>query len=143
MWFGDEMTTIYDMAIHPAIEAAGYSPMRIDRTEHNNKIDDQIISEIRRSKFLIADFTSYEVTTKNDDGGSENHYIPRGGVYYEAGFAKGLGKDVIWTCRKDQHEKLHFDIRQYNNILWESQGELKERLQVRIEATLGEGPLKK
>lgn len=80
---------------------------------------DQIIAEIRRSKFLIADFTGH-----------------RGGVYFEAGFALGLGLPVIWTCRKDNLENLHFDIRQYNFIDWETGEELQERLTNRIQATI-------
>jgi hypothetical protein len=42
----------------------------------------------------------------------------RGGVYFEAGFAMGLGLPVFWTCRQDDLDKLHFDIRQYNCIDW-------------------------
>jgi nucleoside 2-deoxyribosyltransferase len=79
----------------------------------------QIIADIRRSKFLIADFTGH-----------------RGGVYFEAGFALGLGLPVIWTCRKEELDKLHFDIRQYNFIDWETDGELQERLTNRIRATI-------
>ena len=32
-------------------------PVRIDQKERLNKIDDEIIAEIRRSRFLVADFT--------------------------------------------------------------------------------------
>ena len=93
---------------------------------HNNKIDDEIVAGIRRSKFLVADFTSH-----------------RGGVYFEAGLAIGLGLPVIWLCRKDELEKTHFDTRQYNFIVWETDQavELSRALQNRIEATIGRGPL--
>jgi hypothetical protein len=37
---------------------------------------------------------------------------------------------------------LHFDIRQYNCIGWTAPAELAARLKVRIEATIGDGPLK-
>ncbi|MFC1886373.1 hypothetical protein ACFLZM_04890, partial [Thermodesulfobacteriota bacterium] len=70
--------------------------------QFNGKIDDEIIAQIRRSRFIVADFTGH-----------------RGGVYYEAGFAKGLGLEVIWTCNKNDIDKLHFDIRQYNCIDWD------------------------
>jgi hypothetical protein len=49
---------------------------------------------------------------------------------------------VIWTCREDDFEKVHFDIRQYNSIVWVTPEELAQRLQVRIEAVIGDGPLK-
>ena len=77
MWFDDSMTEAYEKGIQPAIEDAGYKAMRIDQKEHANKIDDEIIAEIRRSRFIVADFSH------GGDGA-------RGGVYYEAGFAHGL-----------------------------------------------------
>ena len=103
MWFNDEVKEAYEKSIEPAIRDAGYDPVRIDRIEHNNKIDDEIIAEIRKSKFVIADFTS------GFEGGT---LIARGGVYYEAGFAHGLGIPVIWTCHEDCIEHVHFDTRQ-------------------------------
>jgi hypothetical protein len=110
-----------------AIDAAGFKPLRIDKHPHNNKIDDEIVAAIRRSKFVVCDFTGQ-----------------RGGVYFEAGFALGLGLPVIWVCQKDEIDDVHFDNRQYNFILWESDKlhERKRALQARIEATIGIGPLK-
>ncbi|MDG1287887.1 MAG: hypothetical protein P8P30_10070 [Rickettsiales bacterium] len=119
MWFDDSMTPIWEDGIKAAFEDTEFKPLRIDNKEHNDKIDDEIIAEIKRSRFIVADFT--------------NH---RGGVYFEAGFALGLGIPVIWTCRKDDLENLHFDIRQYNTIAWENADELKERLHQRIRATI-------
>ena len=77
MWFSPLMEVVYEKGFALAIRGSGYQPMRIDRKEHINKIDDEIIAEIRRSRFLVADFTS-----------EPNQ--PRGGVYFEAGFALGL-----------------------------------------------------
>lgn len=50
---------------------------------------------------------------------------------------------VIWLCREDDLANVHFDNRQYNFILWKPDelDELERRLQNRIEATLGRGPL--
>ena len=124
MWFDDSMTPVYNDALSKAIEDAGYKPHRVDQREHNNKIDDEIIAQIRRSRFVVADFTGQ-----------------RGGVYYEAGFAQGLRLEVFWTCRKDEIEKLHFDIRQFNCIDWESDklDDFRKRLANRIESVLGKG----
>ena len=129
MWFSDEMEKVYEEGIKPAIEDAGYKPMRIDRKPDLDKIDDEIIGEIRRSLFLVADMTH------GDDGA-------RGGVYYEAGFAYGLGKTVIFTCRKDMIGEVHFDTRQYAHILWKKKKlkKLREQLRDRILARIGEGP---
>ena len=129
MWFHDSMLDAYERGIDTAVRASGYRPLRIDRKEHVNKIDDEIIAEIRRSRFLVADFTS--------ELGS-----PRGGVYFEAGYALALGKPVIWTCRQDLIADVHFDTRQFNHIVWSSPEELREKLRNRIGAVIGQGPLK-
>ena len=124
MWFTDEMQQIYDKAISKGITEAGYVPHRVDQREHNDKIDDEIISQIRKSRFVFADFTGH-----------------RGGVYFESGFAKGLGLEVFWSCREDDLENLHFDIRQYNCITWNQENLEKFILKIkyRIEAVLGKG----
>ena len=88
--------------ISPAISSAGYESIRIDGVEHVNKIDDEIIATIRRSKFIVADLTG-----------------SRGGVYFEAGFAMGLGTTVIWTVQSDSRDEVHFDTRElliYSNM---------------------------
>ncbi len=128
MWFDTELEDAWDNGIRKGIEDAGYTPVRIDEKEHNDKICDLIIAEIRRSRFVVADFT-------HGDTGA------RGGVYFEAGFAGGLGLDVIYTCRQDQKDKIHFDTRQYNHILWRDSTDLREKLSNRICATIGEGPI--
>jgi len=124
MWFDPSVHTAWLEAIGPGIEGAGYEPIRIDKVEHNNRIDDEIVAAIRACRFLVADFTGQ-----------------RGGVYYEAGLAHGLGKQVIWLCQEDDLAKVHFDTRQYNFIVWKPDElpELKARLRNRIEATLGKG----
>lgn len=129
MWFNPTIQDAWEMGIAPAISDSGYEAMRIDRKEHNNRIDDEIIAEIRRSRFLVADFS------QGEDGA-------RGGVYYEAGFAHGLGIPVIFTCRQDDLNQVHFDTRQFNHIVWETAKDLKGKLVNRIAATIGDGPLK-
>ena len=128
MWFDDTMSEAWEQGIAPAISDAGYEPVRIDRKEHVNKIDDEIVAEIRRARFVVADFT-------HGDSGA------RGGVYYEAGLAHGLAIPVIFCCRKDRLEEVHFDTRQYSHIVWETPGELRDRLATRIAAVLGDGPI--
>ena len=127
MWFNSSLDAARDDGLVAAIRDAGYKPMRIDMKAHNNKIDDEIIAEIRRSRFVVADFT-------HGQSGA------RGGVYYEAGFAHGLGLPVIFTIRKDLIDQAHFDTRQYSHILWEDPEDLRKQLADRIAATLGDGP---
>ena len=53
-----------------------------------------------------------------------------------AGFAKGLGREVIFTVKEDDVEKLHFDTRQYNHIVYDSPEDLYKKLYNRICATI-------
>ncbi len=135
MWFSDEMHEAYELGFAPAIVDVGYRPLRIDRKEHANKIDDEIIAEIKRSRFVVADFTCGMASASVGSVA-----VPRGGVYYEAGFAMGLGIPVIWTCRADHIDHVHFDTRQFNHILWKGPSELRKMLATRISAIIGDGP---
>lgn len=139
MWFNPSMETVFDEAISPACKEAGFFPVRIDKKEHNNDINDEIIKEINSSSFVIADLTGF-----------------RGGVYYEAGYARGLGKEVILCCKDkykikvkypENNNKLapeegpHFDVNHINTIYWK-EGKLdllKDSLYNRILATFGQG----
>lgn len=124
MWFDERLRTVFDDGLAVGIRKAGYRPMRVDDIEHVGRIDDEIIAQIRRSRFLVADFTGH-----------------RGGVYFEAGFAQGLGLPVFWTCQEADVQHLHFDIRQFNCISWRTDIDLAVRLQLRIESVLGRGPV--
>jgi len=119
MWFDESMDSYYNDGIKKAIEDAGYVPVRIDLQDFNGKICDEIIAEIKRCKFLISDFSGQ-----------------RGGVYFEAGFAKGLGRPTIFTVKEDDVEELHFDTRQYNHIVYNSPEDLHKKLYNRICATI-------
>ncbi len=124
MSFNDNHNYIYNDFIQPAANKAGYRIMRVDEHPHNDGIVDKILSLIRQSKFVICDLTG------NKDG-----------VYYEAGFAKGLEKNVIFTCENDHFKKIHFDIRHLNLLKWDKNNldEAIEKLQWRIEGTIGRG----
>lgn len=119
MWFDDTMDGARE-AIKQAVEACGYQLRIIDEKEHNNQIVPEIFYEIKQSRFVISDLTGH-----------------RTGVYYEAGFAEGIGKQVILTCRQDDFEKRHFDVAQKSTVIWADKDDLKERLIKRIVATVG------
>ena len=126
MSFKPEWDTAWKEGIRSAIEEdCGYMALRVDAVEHAEDINDRIIAEIRRSKFMVADFSANP-----------------GGVYLEAGFEMGLGRTVIWTCQDDDERKkaLHFDISHYNFIFWKDPADLRKRLRDRILALFGEGP---
>lgn len=129
MWFDKSVKHIYDDAIAPAIEAAGYDSLIINETDSLDPITDQIIAQIRRSRFLVADFT-------HGCNGA------RGSVYYEAGFAHGLNIPVIFTAREGTTP--HFDTSTYPHIFWnpDELPAFQDKLRDRILAIneLGEGP---
>ena len=119
MWFDSETNQAYEEGIKKGIEDAGYNPFRVDQEQHNGKICDLIVAKIKQSRFLVADVTGH-----------------RPGVYFEAGLMKGLGREVIFTCRKDEIDRAHFDTRQYNHIVWDNADDLRVKLKNRIEATI-------
>ena len=123
MWFDEEVNHIFDEAIIPLEKETGFKMVRIDKKQFNEKICDKILADIRNSRFIIADVTGH-----------------RQGVYFEAGFAMGLGLPVIWCCREDQLGK-NFDTRQYNHIIWKTSKELHEKLRERILATIGKNSI--
>lgn len=122
MSFSDDMKPVWDKALKDAITRAGYKPYRIDVEPHIDRIDAKIITEIKNSRFIVADVTEH-----------------KHGVYFEAGYALGLGLPVIWCVRKDHLSKVHFDTRQYNHIVWESEDKLNEQLYNVICAVIGKG----
>lgn len=124
MWFDSTMDEAWKKGIEAAIdEDCGYKSLRIDNEEFLGDFVDKIISEIRESRFVVADVTGH-----------------RKGVYFEAGFAMGLDLPVIWTCRKDDMEKTHSDTNHFNHVVWETPEDLREKLKNRIGAVIGHGP---
>ena len=120
MSFHNSLKDAYDTGIFVAVKSdCKMEPVRIDRVHHNEKICDKVVAEIRMCQFLVADVT-----------------LQRPGVYFEAGFAMGLGRAVIWSCREDDLKNVHFDTRQYNHIVWKDPSNLRTQLTDRIKATI-------
>jgi hypothetical protein len=123
MSFDPSLQEVWTNGFRQGIRAAGYSPVRLDDEDYVGGITDEIMAQIRRSRFVVADYTGQ-----------------RHNVYFEAGFALGLGLTVIPTCRADENDKLQFDIRHLNTLEWKSPDELAEGLNRRIRAVIGAGP---
>jgi nucleoside 2-deoxyribosyltransferase len=122
MSFAAEMTPAWELGIRPALVKSRYTPYRVDAQPHIDRIDNKIVTEIKNSRFLVADVT-----------------LQRPGVYFEAGYALGLGIPVFWCVRKDDLDNVHFDTRQYNHIVWETPDSLAEQLYLFVSAILGPG----
>ena len=117
------MDALYLKAIEPAIVDAGYHVTRADIEPHNDFIMNQVLGDIRVAPFVVADFTGN-----------------RNGVYFEAGFARGLGITVINTSKRSAFENAHFDTKQLNHLLWNEPSELRVKLLQHIRGSIGEGP---
>jgi hypothetical protein len=107
MKFGDEeMDCIFLNTFKPAVKQTGFELFKLDEKPVAGLIDDRMRVEIRTSRFLVADLTHGNL-----------------GAYWEAGFAEGLGKHVIYTCKKsvfeDENTRPHFDINHHLTIVWD------------------------
>lgn len=118
MMFSNEIDAVYDNVYKPMIQKYNFSSMRIDKKNFTGSIINEITDEISNSIALIADLTGN-----------------RGGVYYEAGIARGLQLcnhpiKLILTCNKEyfEKEKVHFDVSGDNIILYDNESDLKTKL---------------
>lgn len=126
MMFSDKTNVFYEQAYKPVIQSLNYSAMRIDEKEYTGSIIGEIQNEITDSIALIADLTGN-----------------RGGVYYEAGMARGLQLcnhpiKLILTCEQSffNSERVHFDVSGDNIILYNSVDDLKNKLKNRLTTIL-------
>ncbi len=62
------------------------------------------------------------------------------GVYWETGYAEGLQKPVIYTCREDAFGEIHFDTNHLLTVKWSpgNEADAADRLKATIRATLPE-----
>jgi hypothetical protein len=105
MKFGDpEMSQVFADCFKPAADRAGFSLETVLESQQAGLIDDQMRVRIRTSRFLVSDLT----------------HASRG-AYWEAGFAEGIGRPVIYTCRAAEwvEEHSHFDTNHLATIVWD------------------------
>ena len=122
-----------------SIEAPHFGPIAFDDGANVDQVPDFVVTfslKARTRPMTTISFTAEHVKAQAEDFTDTFRVY---GVYFEAGFAMGLGIPVIWLCRKDDLENAHFDTRQYNHIPWESAEDLRSQLRDRIIATVGEG----
>lgn len=104
MKFDNELQRVVDSHFKPAVARAGFELRLLTDGQPAGLIDDQLRVALRNSRFVIADLTH-----RNE------------GAYWEAGFAEGLGRPVIYTCRKREWDerKSHFDTNHLATIIWD------------------------
>jgi len=123
MSFSEEHSSIYMAGIKPAVVDAGYDPIWMKDVLTNEDICHRMVVEIRKAQFVVADFTGQ-----------------KGGVYFEAGFALALGRQVFWTTKAEEMNDIHFDTNHYQHVDWKTAADLRSRLTEKIVALLGYGP---
>lgn len=124
MKYGDAaLDEMFVKVFQQAVEETGF---RLERLIDNPKaglIDNRLRVEILTSRFVIADLTHWNA-----------------GAYWEAGYAEGLGKPVIYICEETVFERngTHFDTNHHYTVRWRKD-KLKETaddLKATIRATL-------
>ena len=105
MQFGDsDLDPFVENVVKPAVKkGTGYDLVDMRDVAQAGVIDNILRTQIRDAAFLIVDLT---------------HDNP--GAYWEAGYAEGLGKPVIYICEKAkfEDERTHFDTNHCTTVLW-------------------------
>lgn len=105
--------------IKPAIKSLGYEAVDMRDVSQAGIIDNLLRVQIRDSAFVIVDLT-------HDNAGA----------YWEAGYAEGIGKPVLYICEKSKFDEknTHFDTNHCTTVPWDLDnledflGELKATL---------------
>lgn len=120
MKFGDpQLDRMLEQVFKPSAMQVGFDLFKLDDVPRAGLIDDRLRVEIQASDFIVADLTHDNL-----------------GAYWEAGYAEGLGKPVIYTCEKKKFEaaKTHFDTNHHLTIVWDA--DFPEAAGVNLKATI-------
>ena len=113
------LADFYEKAIKPTITDLGYRCERVDEQHFNGSIREQIFRNVRRAKFVVADMTE-----------------ARPNCYYELGVAHALRKEVIHLAYSI--DDVHFDVKDFNFIVYSRIDQLTTALEERVLATVGQ-----
>ena len=81
---------------------------------------DKALGEIRKSRFAVVDLTG-----------------KRGSVFFEAGFAFGLGAEIIFVYKEGaEDDTLEFYARHYQCYAYSDAADLREKLKNSIQARI-------
>lgn len=116
MKFGDpDLDSTYSTVIRPTLQRHDLQPVRIDEVQNSESITREILKYIEGASLVLCDLTG-----------------ERPNVYFEAGYALALRKEVILTAQKGS--KVHFDLSDRRTIFWTTPADLQEQLTARLEA---------
>ena len=119
MKFSDkQLDSTYRTIIKPVAEEFGHTVLRIDEREKSDSVTDNILKQIEGSGTIICDLTG-----------------ERPNVYFEAGYALALRKEIILSAMKGTN--IHFDLADRGTLFWESPEELKTMLTRRLRSLAG------
>jgi hypothetical protein len=116
----DELDDIYEKHWKKAVKQTDFELKRLDEDPKAGIIDNRMIVDIRNARFVVVELTGHNY-----------------GAYWEAGFAEGLGKPVIYLCRKKDFDKVHFDTNHHLTIVWEPEDLLRAAKALNLETAFG------
>jgi hypothetical protein len=105
MKFGDaDLDWMVENCFKPAVARTGFILRKLTDEQPAGLIDNQIRAALLSSRFVIADLSHANL-----------------GAYWEAGYAEGLGRPVIYTCESSvwEQKKTHFDTSHMVTVIWE------------------------
>lgn len=114
--FRDDMEPVFE-GIKVAGKSLGLDVKRVKDIVGDYRITDQVIQMIKSARFVVADLT---------------HERPN--VYFELGFARGLGKTVITTARDGTN--IHFDVKDWTYLPYSDSRILENDIKRRFEYEL-------
>ncbi len=120
-WFDESMNESIE-AISNGIKKAGLIPECIKDEHFSERIMDKALSEIKKSRLVVIDLT-----------GSRNS------VFFEAGFAFGLGIEPIYVYKKDDKtgNSLEFYVKHYKCYGYKNSKDLEGQIENIIKARIG------
>ncbi|WP_432770080.1 MAG: hypothetical protein HEQ22_04845 [Sphingopyxis sp.] len=91
--------------IKPAVQSIGMDLFDMRDVSQAGLIDNILRVKIRDARFVLVDLT-------HDNAGA----------YWEAGYAEGLGKPVLYICERKKFEeaKTHFDTNHCTTVCWDT-----------------------
>jgi hypothetical protein len=110
--------------VKPAVSALGF-----ELVDMRDAAEAGIIDNVMRARIRDASFVLVDLTHANE------------GAYWEAGYAEGLGKPVLYLCKREVFETsgTHFDTNHCTTILWDpaTPGPFTEELTATLRRSLG------